>query len=422
MKTLLQINVTANWGSTGKIAEDIGRLAIENSFESWIGYGRGNPNSKSNLIRIGNDFDLKFHGIQTRLFDNHGLASKSVTRNFINKINDIKPDIIHLHNIHGYFLNYPLLFNYLKEWGGPVVWTLHDCWSFTGHCAHYTYAHCNKWQSHCEKCPQKKIYPASLFRDRSFNNFEDKKNSFLGLPNLTLVTVSNWLADQVSKSFLKDYPIKVIHNGVDLNIFKPVEKITKDYEKKLVLGIANVWSERKGLEEFKKLRTLLPSNYEILLIGLNKDQIKSLPIGIKGLQRTETVDELVNYYNMADVYVNPSVEETLGMTTIEAMACGTPVVVYNSTAVPEPVNENSGFVVDYKNINQLAKKIQFVCEEMPFTSSDCRARTEALFDKNNSFQDYINLYKNLTPPISQIAINEILNLLASFVFSERRVA
>ena len=395
MPTLIQINVTANWGSTGKIAEDIGKLAIKNDFDSWIAYGRGYPQSKSELIRIGNDFDMKLHGIQTRLFDRHGLASKSTTKEFIEKIKQINPDIIHLHNIHGYYLNYPILFDYLKKWGGPVVWTLHDCWPFTGHCSHYTFAKCDKWKTGCNNCPQLKEYPASLLFDRSTKNFQDKKNAFLGLPNLTIVPVSNWLADQVAQSFLKDYPRKVIKNGIDLEIFKPKQVISKNLTKKIILGVASVWNDRKGLNDFKELKKLLPENYDIILVGLTQEQISSLPDGITGIRRTENIDQLVDLYNMAEVFVNPTLEDTFPTTNIEALACGTPVITYKTGGSPEIIDSKTGIVIDYQDINQLTEKIQLVCENSSFYSQECRARAELLFDKNKAFQSYVNLFKSL---------------------------
>ena len=271
MHKLLQINVTANWGSTGRIAEGIGECAINNEWESWIAYGRGTPKSTSNLIRIGSDLDMYFHGVQTRIMDNHGLASSSSTKAFIERIKKIKPDLIHLHNIHGYFINYKILFNFLKEWGGPIVWTLHDCWSFTGHCTHYTYNGCNLWQTHCHNCPQLCQYPASFLIDRSSKNFEDKRTSFADLKKLTIVPVSNWLANELEKSFFSRYPIHVIHNGIDLKSFR-----CHNYKRnKSILGVASVWSDRKGLDEFGLLRQLLPSDYEITLIGLTQKQIRT---------------------------------------------------------------------------------------------------------------------------------------------------
>lgn len=368
---LLQINVTANWGSTGKIAEDIGKLAIKNGWESWIAYGRGNPNSESNLIRIGNDFDMRLHGIGTRLFDNHGLMSKSVTKDFIKKIKGLKPDIIHLHNIHGYFINYKILFDYLKEWGGPVVWTLHDCWPFTGHCAYYDYVGCSKWQNECMNCPQLRSFPSSLWKDRSYNNFQDKKRAFCGHPNITFVPVSEWLRNELSKSFLKDYPAVTIHNGIDIDIFHPIEDMSQNSDKKLILGVASVWDKRKGLEEFVKLRDKLPEDYEILLIGLSKDQISALPKGITGIRRTENIEELVRYYNKADVFVNPTLEDNFPTTNLEALACGTPVITYNTGGSPEAVDKNTGFIIPYQNADMLAEGIVDICENRPFDASDC---------------------------------------------------
>ena len=393
MDCIIQINVTANWGSTGKIAEDIGKLAMQNGFESWIAYGRGKPKSQSNLIRIGNDYDMKIHGLKTRLFDNHGLVSKNVTKEFIEKIKEIKPDIIHLHNIHGYFLNYPVLFDYLKEWGGPVVWTLHDCWPFTGHCSHYTYNQCYKWQSQCSNCPQLKSYPASFFLDRSSKNFQDKKEAFLGLSNLTIIPVSDWLAKEVKKSFLKDYPVQVIHNGVNLNVFKPIGDL-KNHNEKMILGVASVWNDRKGLEEFFKLRELLPEDYKITLVGLTPKQIKSLPNGIVGITRTENVDQLVELYNKASVFVNPTLEDTFPTTNLEALACGTPVITYNTGGSPETVDDKTGLVVDYRDVNQLSEKVKLAVENKSFSSKDCRKRADNFFDKNKAYCSYINLYNS----------------------------
>lgn len=393
MPKLLQINVTANWGSTGKIAEEIGLLAIDAGYESWIAYGRGNPRSKSNLIRIGNDRDKNLHAIQTRLFDNHGLSSKTETIKFIEKVKDIKPDIIHLHNIHGYFLNYPVLFDYLKEWGGPVVWTLHDCWPFTGHCAYYSFVGCSKWKTNCENCPQLNSYPSSWFIDRSKKNFENKKASFLGLPNLTLVPVSDWLADELRKSFLKDYPIKVIHNGIDINIFRPLKSTQKENDSKVILGVASVWERRKGLEEFIELRKLLPDNFIIKLIGLTKKQIDSLPDGIIGISRTENVEQLVKLYNEANVFVNPTLEDNFPTTNLEAIACGTPVITFNTGGSPEAIDPSTGIVIPYKEIGNMAEGIINICNSKKIFKENCRLRAEKYFDKSDIYTSYLSLYQ-----------------------------
>lgn len=395
MPKLLQINVTANWGSTGRIAEDIGNLVIENGWDSWIAYGRGNPQSRSKLIRIGNDCDMKIHAIESRLFDNHGLASKSVTKNFISEIEKINPDIIHLHNIHGYYLNYPILFDYLKKWGGPVVWTLHDCWPFTGHCAYYDFIGCDKWKSQCGKCQLLNQYPRSLFIDRSYKNFKFKKETFRGLKNLTLVPVSDWLNHQLSESFMSEYNSVTIHNGIDIDVFKPKNIIKNNSDKKIILGVASVWDRRKGLDEFIKLRKILPHEYLIILVGLTLDQISSLPEGITGIRRTDGIDEMVNLYNMADVFVNPTLEDNFPTTNLEALACGIPVITYNTGGSPEAIDKDTGCVVEYRNINQLSEVIQNVCEEHSFSKESCRMRAVSMYDKKNAYEKYIQLYKSV---------------------------
>ena len=394
MPTLLQINVTASWGSTGKIAEDIGKLAIDAGWDSWIAYGRGNPTSQSNLIRIGNDWDMRIHGLQSRLFDNHGLASKKVTEDFIHRIKEIKPDVIHLHNIHGYYLNYQILFRYLKEYDVPIIWTLHDCWPFTGHCAYYDFAKCSRWQTECHDCPQLKSYPASVWRDRSTKNFLTKKDSFLGCRSLTFVPVSDWLNGELKKSFLSDYPAVTIHNGIDLSVFTPSETTIKDSTQKVVLGVASVWDKRKGLEEFVKLRKLLPGNYHITLVGLSNDQISTLPDGITGIRRTENVRQLADLYSMADVFVNPTLEDNFPTTNLEALACGTPVITYRTGGSPEAIDDATGFIVDYQDVEALARQIVTVCETGAISANVCRKRAENFYNKKIVFQQYITLYNN----------------------------
>lgn len=402
MPTLLQINITANLGSHGRIAEEIGQLVISRGWESFIAYGRNANPSQSQLIHIGNMWDERWHGLQSRLFDNHGLASKNATKNLIEKIQQIKPDLIHLHNIHGYYLNYPMLFQYLSALSIPIVWTLHDCWPFTGHCVHPTYAKCMKWHDSCSKCPLKQDYPQSVLMDNSSRNFAKKKDSFTGLSNLHIVTVSKWLEKEVKKSFLKDYDIRCIYNGVNLNIFHPhTVKIRYKYNipdgSKLVLGVSNVWNDRKGLDDFFKLRELLPEQYVILLVGLTKKQIQKLPSRIIGVERTNSVEELAEIYSMADCYVNPSMAETFGMTTAEALACGTPAIVYNTTACPELVDKSTGRVVDFGDITTLVNNIIDLCHNSAdnIIKQQCRLRAEALFDKNERYMEYFELYNSL---------------------------
>lgn len=394
MYKLLQINVTANNGSTGKIAEAIGQLAINRGWESWIAYGRGTPQSESHLIRIGNDWDMRWHGVETRLLDNHGLASRRTTRKFISQIKEINPDIIHLHNIHGYFINYPLLFRFLQEWGGPVVWTFHDCWPFTGHCAYFDMVNCNKWQNKCMNCPQRDSYPKSYI-DQSFRNYITKKSSFNTiLSQLTLVPVSKWLSDLLTKSYLCNCRIRKIHNGIDLKLFKPLSDFSK--EKFVILGVASVWDQRKGLADFIKLSNILSDRYKIILIGLSEKQIKSLPPNIQGIRRTENINQLVELYSIADVFINPTWEDNFPTTNIEALACGTPVITYRTGGSPEAIDSNTGIVVEQGDVQGLKKAIETIRTSSDrFTPELCRGRAEKYFNQEDRFEEYFELYEKI---------------------------
>ena len=399
--SLLQINSVVNCGSTGRITEEIGQTAIAANWKSYIAYGRNDRTSKSELIKIGSDWDIKMHGIQTRLFDRHGLASKKATKRLVQKIENIKPDIIHLHNIHGYYLNIEILFCFLKQANIPVVWTLHDCWPITGHCSHFSFIGCEKWKTQCYNCPQKKSYPASYLLDRSKKNYHLKKELFTSLPNLTLVPVSNWLSDLLKESFLKDFPVKVIHNGINTDVFKPSHDsfFRKKYQlgnKTILLGVANVWSQRKGLNDFIELSKRLNSDYQIILVGLTKKQIKILPHNIMGIVRTESIKDLVHFYSNADIVLNISYEETFGMTTIEGFACGTPGIVYNSTASPELIDNSTGIVVEKGDINGLIEAIHQIKNKgkKAYTEA-CINRANDLFNKKDCFMEYINLYNSL---------------------------
>lgn len=395
-RRVLQINVTANWGSHGRIAEEIGQLAMHNGWESYIAYGRHVNSSKSHLIHIGNKWDECFHGVQSLLFDNHGMASENVTRDLIRKIDVIKPDLIHLHNIHGYYLNYPILFDFLKSYNKPVVWTLHDCWCFTGHCTHFEYDGCFKWKSGCFDCQFKHVYPRSILLERSKRNFELKKKYFTSLDNLTLVPVSKWLGDYLKQSFMREQNIQVIHNGVDINTFKPLE-LARNEDNIEILGIASNWKMRKGLPDFVKLRTILPANYHITLIGLSKKEIEVLPKGISGIERTSNVDELVGYYNKADVLVNPTYEDNFPTINLEALACGTPVITYKTGGSPESIDERTGVVIEQGDIVNLVESIIALCVEQNKNErrEACRLRAVSLYNQENCYKAYLDLYDKL---------------------------
>lgn len=397
---LLQINSTLNWGSTGRIAEEIGQVVLNKGWESYIAYGRQCNKSKSQSFRIGDDWAVYNHGLQTRLLDNHGLASRKETKHFIKQIETISPDVIHLHNIHGYYLNYSLLFDFLSQVNIPVVWTLHDCWAFTGHCSHYSYVGCNRWHTLCYDCPQKGDYPASCLIDRSEQNFRDKLHAFTLVENMTLVPVSEWLAGEVRQSFLKDYPMQVIHNGVDTEIFRPQQVCKADLgfdNRFMILGVSSVWLSRKGLKDFLKLRERLSKDeYVIVLVGLDESQIKHLPEGIIGIRRTNSVQELAKYYSIANIYFNASVEETFGLTIAESLSCGTPAIVYNSTACPEIISSDTGFIVEQGDINAVVNVVKLMKKQgKQQWISDCRERAVSLYDKRERYEEYLRLYERL---------------------------
>ena len=330
MKVLF-INVTCGVGSTGRICTDIADMLISEGHECKIAYGRKTVPEKYKDIayRIGSDFGVKVNGVKARLFDNEGFNARSATKKLIKWIKHYNPDVIHLHNLHGYYLNVKLLFDYLKTCGKKVVWTLHDCWSFTGHCTHFQVPHCDKWQTECGKCIRAKDYPKAIF-SHAKRNFKRKKQIFCGVPNLTIVTPSKWLAKLVKQSFLKEYPVQVINNGIDLTVFKPTASdFRKKYglqNKKVILGVANVWEKRKGFDDFLELAKLISDDYRIVLVGVTDEQLKKLPPKVIGIKRTNSATELAQIYTAADVLFNPTYEDNYPTVNLEAQACGTPVI------------------------------------------------------------------------------------------------
>lgn len=383
----MQINVTANWGSTGKIAEGIGIAAMKEGWESAIAYGRYMNPSQSDLIKVGNQRDVYLHYARARFFDGEGLGSECATKELIRHIKEYGPDVIHLHNIHDHWLNYPLLFEYLAKTDIPIVWTFHDCWAFTGHCPHFENIGCMKWKTECHRCPQ--IPRFSL--DKSSRNFHLKKHLLSALKDrLTIVPVSRWLANYVGQSFLGDCRTEVVNNGVDLSVFCPDSRVRK---RKMILGVSNVWPDYKGLPDFIKLRQLLPADVEITLVGLSEKQINELPEGIHGIRRTANVGELVELYREASVFVNPTRNDTFPTVNLEALACGTPVVTYRTGGSPEAVDDTTGIVVEKGDVEAMASAILRLLDN-PFSPIACRERAESLFNKDTQFAKYIDIYNS----------------------------
>ena len=363
----LFINSVAGFGSTGRIAAEKCRELMAQGHECVLAFGRDKANCDDvPTVQIGTSLDFKLHGVRNRLLDDHGFGSKAATRRFLKWVQQYDPDVIWLHNIHGYYIHIGELFRYLHSCGKKIIWTLHDCWAFTGHCAYFDFAGCDKWKSGCHDCPQKGSYPASMVLDNSRSNYEKKKALFTGIPNLTLTVPSYWLESRVKKSFLRDYPVEVVYNTINTDIFKPTPgDFRKKHgleDKKIILGVASVWDERKGLKDFLALSELLDGNYQIVLIGLTREQIASLPAAILGLPRTNSMQELAAAYTAADVFVKPSAEETFGMTAMEARCCGTEAIVYQDTACEEIVNQFGGIAVP-KGAAHLYAAIQTLTKE-----------------------------------------------------------
>ena len=299
---VLMINSVCGIKSTGRIATDLADMLTEKGHIVKIAYGREEvpEKYKGYAVRIGNEWDVRLHGLEARLFDNAGFGSKKATLKFLEWVREFAPDIIHLHNLHGYYINVELLFKFLKEYKKPVIWTLHDCWAFTGHCAHFDLCKCYKWKTECHKCPQKKEYPASILLDNSRKNYRNKKKAFQGVDNMVIVTPSNWLSDLVKESFLREYETRVINNGIDLALFKPTEggfrEKYKLENKIIVLGVASAWGVKKGLVDFIELRKQLDRRYEIVLVGVSEEDKNILPDGMLGITRTDSVKELAEIY------------------------------------------------------------------------------------------------------------------------------
>lgn len=404
MPTLLQINVCNNVYSTGKIVGAIGDLVVQKGWDSYIAYQADYKKSLSTPIRIGCFADWCLNGLEQRVFDDtgFGLGSYFPTKSLVKKIKIIQPDIIHLHVIVGYYLQFRVLFEYLSKLDIPIVWTLHSCWEITGHCTHFDYEGCYKWKTGCYHCPLKKEYPQSYLFDRSRKNYIQKKSLFSSLMNVHFVAVSKWLESVVSESFLKTKPIHVIYNGVDLKAFYPSVhreslKSMHGFNGRFVaIGVASTWLPKKGYNDYFQLAKRLPSDYIIVMIGLSETQIRTLPNNIVGIKRTTNIEELREYYDLADVVLNLSYEESFGLTTVEGMACGTPSIVYNRTASPELVSEGTGFIVEAGDINGVIECMKFIKDKGKNSYvRPCRERAELLFDKDKNFMQYLSLYDNL---------------------------
>lgn len=407
---IVQIN-TFPYKATGSIMMNIHKILIDEGYDSYVCWGRGRNSENDHEIVISDNVGVKLHGIYTRVFDKTGFASRAATKKLLNRLDEIQPDIIHVHNIHGYYINIEMLFDYIRANGIKVVWTLHDCWSFTGHCAWFDMCGCDKWKTGCHHCEQLNTYPVSIVMDSSVWNWKKKKELFTGL-NVTLVTPCNWLSQLVKQSFLKDYPLRVIYNGIDLNTFKITEMkgVREKYglnEKPIILGVASEWTPRKGLNDFIEMSKIM-QDVQFVVVGLSDDQIKSIPNTLKGIKRTDSKTELAGLYSLAAVFFNPTYEDNFPTTNIEALACGTPVVTYDTGGSPEllavaqaagineigcVIKKETSKSVKYQMVEShlrmvIEQAINMNCQK------NCR-KASLLFDGQRRLKEYLDLYKSI---------------------------
>lgn len=408
MPKLLQINVTSNWGSTGKIAEECNHYARLKGWSTYFAYGRYSNSSESEIIAGPSSIiDVNEHYLENFILDNEGLASCRTTRKLVKKISILKPDIVHLHNIHDHWLNFEILFNYLNQTNIKIVWTFHDFWAITGHCYHFVYKECDKFKTTCDDCPytRGKLFP---ILKRTNRNFQLKKKLFKANKHLVVVPVSEWVGYNVRQSFLNDKEIRVILNGVDNSVFKPTkiniidnkenrERIENLDGKFVIMAVSSQWKgNNKGLNDYIAMSKLLCEDEIIVLVGVPNEISKDFPKNIIGINRTNSMQELAALYTRADVVCSFSSAETFGMTIIEGYACGTPAVVYDNTALPSLITPETGLVVtnkDYKAAYQAIKKIRF---HGKLTYSDaCIRLVHEKYSKNRCFDEYFKLYESL---------------------------
>lgn len=397
---IIQINATAGIGSTGKIMIDLDGI-INSDNNGFMICAYQNNNLSNNLFSFNNknsNYVLKKNILISRITGIMGHRHTKETYEAIKWLDEKQPDIVHLHNIHGDWIDYRVLFKYLKEKNIPVIWTLHDCWAFTGRCSHFELCGCEKWKSGCFKCTNKHVYPITYFFDHSSRLWNEKKNIFTGLEKMTIVTPSMWLKEYVENSFLSKYPVVVINNGIDTDIYKPVTSKSKYYDgiqdKKIILAVASSWSTFKGLDDIMILNNLINHDlYQIVIVGLNDKQMEMCPDNIVGVSRTNSQEELVELYSGADVFINLTYQDNYPTTNLEAISCGTNVITYNTGGSPESI-PNKEYIVNQGDVQKVYELIVQICQS-PKEKQKLREYAINHFDKNIKFNDYIKLYKKI---------------------------
>ena len=397
---IVEINGT-NYSSTGNIMLNIAKQARKQGFEVFTCCKNSRKSQQfkyDNQIIIGSRYERLISEQLAAISGLSGSFNYFSTKSFIKKLEEIKPDLVHLHIMHDTYINLNILFNYLSKNNIPVIWTFHDCWAFTGKCPYFEIDNCDKWKNGCYDCPQIRKYPESYLFDKSKYLWNKKNKLFNSINNLTIVTPSMWLANYAKESFLKNHDIRVINNGINLNIFKPTDsdfRIKNNIENKfLILGVGYNWSPRKGLDSFIELSMRLDDRFKIILVGTNDKIDESLPKNIISIHRTYNQEELVKIYSACDLFVNPTLEDNFPTVNIESLACGTPVLTYKTGGSPEIIDDKCGSVVQKGNIDSLEKEIIRIYKEKPYSRQDCINRAKC-FNAEDRFDDYVKLYKEV---------------------------
>ena len=389
--TIVQINETCTRGSTGNICRSVSRLLTDRGVENYILHVQKKCDFPHGIVYAGRPY-VKRQALRSRVLGLYGFNSRRATERLIRELKRIQPTVVHLHNLHGHNCHLGLLLSYLREKRIKLLWTFHDCWAFTGYCPHFDMVGCDRWRTECCNCPQAREF--SWFFDRSRKLYRLKKEMTQGL-DLTVIAPSRWVAELASQSFLGGYPIRVIHNGIDTDVFKPTEGKLRETlgigDKKMILGVAFDWGRRKGLDVFLELARRLDDSYRIVLVGTDRRVDRVIPENVISVHRTADQAELARLYTAADVYVNPTREEVLGLVNLEALACGTPVITFNTGGSPECVDETCGLVVPRDDVSAMEDAIRYVTEERPFASEACMAYASR-FNAKEKFGEYVKLY------------------------------
>lgn len=396
---VVQINAVYEYSSTGRTTKEMHEFFTNQGWDSYV-FVASSDKYDNRVIKVGNVIDYKLHALTSRITGKQAYYSRISTKHIISRLKDINPDVVILRNLHSNYISFPDIMNYLAKNNIAVIIVLHDCWFFTGHCCYYTDSGCEKWRNVCGKCPSLKMYNKSLFLDKTTWMLKQKEKYFKEIKRLAIVGVSEWITNEARKSILKDsLYLKTIYNWIDMSIFHPknaVELRKKlDLQGKFVaIGVAQTWSEVKGIDIFLKLAHEM-KDVQFVLVG-NMPDIYQLTENIKSVGVVSSVDELSQYYSMADVMVNPSVQETFGKVTAEALCCGTPVIIQDATANPELIGEDCGYVIDFQNFEDVRQSMSMVMKNgKEYYTQHCIKHAMEKFNKETLLSEYVALIQTL---------------------------